>query len=241
MTAFSNNRGMPYKFVAKGESMPFEGAPWPLTETRSRLNWASRLALEEKFKKEEEFNELLTIGYFDGQNIKYHDDGEKGLGETVASLSLGSPADMWFRVKSKHWTGMTKSGQFVNARPLPGTANFEARTNCYEELNDDLDEGETPKAERLRKLAFELHLQDNLRDRKPWLRLRLSHGDVVVMHGRQVQEYFEHQVDPLGTLRFALTCRTILPDHLKEEELPGYEVLPDDGHYDGSKIAGLKP
>ncbi|TKX20787.1 2OG-Fe(II) oxygenase-like protein 7 [Elsinoe australis] len=185
MTAFSNNRGMPYKFVAKGESMPFEGAPWPLTETRSRLNWASRLVLKEKFKKEEEFNELLTIGYFDGQNIKYHDDGEKGLGETVASLSLGFPADMWFRVKSKHWTGMTKSGQFVNARPLPATANFKARTEAYEELNEDLDEGEAPKAEQLRKLATKIHLQDNLRDRKPWLRLRLSHGDVVVMHGRQ--------------------------------------------------------
>ncbi|PNS18046.1 hypothetical protein CAC42_4005 [Sphaceloma murrayae] len=237
MTAFSNNRGMPYKFVAKGESASFEGAPWPLTETRSRLNWASRLVLgQEKFGREEEFNELLTIGYFDGQNIKYHDDGEKGLGATVASLSLGYPADMWFRVKGKHWTGMTKGGQFVNTRPLPGTLEHEARTKAFEELNA----AGTVNPARLREVAGDLDLQDNLRDRKPWLRLRLSHGDVVVMHGRQVQEYFEHQVDPLGTLRFALTCRTILPEHLQKDEMPEYEVLPDNGHYDGSGIVDLK-
>lgn len=50
----------------------------------------------------------------------------------------------------------------------------------------------------------------------------------------------QHQVEPLGSLRFALTCRTILAEHLKPEEMPAYEVKPDDGHYDGSGIEHLK-
>ncbi|KAF2224207.1 hypothetical protein BDZ85DRAFT_260574 [Elsinoe ampelina] len=239
MTAFSNNRGMPYKFVAKGESLPFSGSPWPLTTTRSRLNWASRLVLDEQFDQANEFNELLTIGYFDGQNIKYHDDGEKGLGPTVASLSLGFPADMLFRVKSKHWTGMTKGGQFVHKRPLQGTSHYSSRLSAWEKLRSQIGDA-TPKPDQLKRVATALELQDNVRDRKPWLRLRLSHGDVVVMHGAPLQEYFEHQVDPLGTLRFALTCRTILPGHLSGEEMPEYEVGPDEGGYDGEGIREMR-
>lgn len=47
----------------------------------------------------EPFNEVLSITYFDGQKIDYHDDGEKGVEHTVASLSLGSSATMKFRPK----------------------------------------------------------------------------------------------------------------------------------------------
>ena len=36
---------------------------------------------------------------------QYHDDGEESLGPTVASLSLGCPAKMKWRLKSKYWCG----------------------------------------------------------------------------------------------------------------------------------------
>jgi len=238
MTAFSSNHGMPYKFVASVDSQPFDGAPWPLTETRSRLNWAARTV--NGLREIEEFNELLTIGYFDGQNIKYHDDGEEGLGETVASLSLGHPADMSFRVKRKHLTGVSKAGTFIDKMPIPGTNQYEARKAAYEDLHTVSRLDVAGRKDRLRSLPKELDLKDVCKDRKAWIRLRLSHGDMVVMHGRAIQEYLEHQVDPMGRLRFAMTARTILAHHLKPDELPAYEVGPDDGGYDGSRIAELK-
>ncbi|GAB7343325.1 hypothetical protein MBLNU457_1373t1 [Dothideomycetes sp. NU457] len=239
MTAFSCNHGMPYKFVASVDSQSFDGAPWPLTETRSRLNWAARTTVND-LRKNEEFNELLTIGYFDGQNIKYHDDGEEGLGETVASLSLGHPADMSFRIKRKHLTGVSKSGTFIDKMPIPGTNQYEARRSAYEDLHTILRLDAAGRKDRLRSLAKELDLKDVCKDRKAWIRLRLSHGDIVVMHGRAIQEYLEHQVDPMGRLRFAMTARTIMAHHLKPDELPAYEVGPDNGGYDGSRIAELK-
>jgi len=234
MTAFSNNRGMPYKFVASAESLSFEGSPWPLTETRSRLTWAARRLIGPDVS----FNELLTIGYFQQQNMKYHDDGEFGLGPTVASLSLGYSADMYFRIKGKHWCGTSPSGVFTDTIPLPGTLRYNERMERYLELIEQNDGSN--KASRLRDASTKLGLTWNVKDRKPWLRLRLCHGDNVIMHGNQIQEYFEHQVDSLGSLRFALTCRNILPGHLKTDELPSYNVLPDDGHYNGSRIADLK-
>jgi len=239
MTAFSGNWGMPYKFVASGDSKPFEDAPWPINETRLRLNFTADHCLQENFRVEDEFNELLAFGYFDGQNIKYHDDGEHGLGDTVSTLSLGAPAEMSFRVKAKHFSGVSKTGYFTDRMPLPCTKQYQLRKAAYERLTQEsFPDGGRNK--RLLAIAKELGLRDNCSDRKPLITLRLNHGDVVMMHGSQVQEYLEHQVDPQGGLRFALTCRTILPDHLKPDELPTYEVKRAKGFYDGSNIADMK-
>lgn len=241
MTAFSSNFGMPYKFVASGDSRSFEDAPWPIRETRSRLNWAAKLIVgEADFSSDLGFNELLSIGYFGGQNIKYHDDGESGLGETVASLSLGYAADMSFRVKSKHWNGMSASGILNQKRPLPNTPRYPERLQAYEKLQSTVASSSTNGNQALKQIATDLGLEDNTRARKPWIRMRLSHGDIVIMHGRDIQEYLEHQVDPMGVLRFGLTARTILPGHLKPEEMPSYHVIPDDGYYDGSGIADVE-
>ena len=147
---------------------------------------------------------------------------------------------MSFRVKSKHFTGVSKSGTFTDKMPIPGTCQYEERRVAYEDLHTISKLDYSGRKERLRSMARELNLKDVCKDRKAWIRLRLSHGDIVVMHGRAIQEYLEHQVDPMGRLRFAMTCRTILANHLKPEEKPAYEVGPDDGGYDGSGIAELK-
>lgn len=239
MTAFSCNVGMPYKFVASGDTRSFEDSPWPMPNTRTRLNWAAKKIVGHQFTSE--FNELLTFGYFDGQNIKYHDDGEKGLGDAVATLSLGNPADMSFRIKTKHFTGVSTSGVFTDTLPIPGTNQFEARKNAFEALQaGSMAMTSGDRRNKLIQMAHELGLKDTAKDRKPLIRLRLSHGDIVIMHGQAIQEYLEHQVDPLGSLRFALTCRTILADHLKPEEMPTHEVKPDEGFYDGSAIAQMR-
>ncbi|GAA6009465.1 hypothetical protein JCM11491_003567 [Sporobolomyces phaffii] len=47
------------------------------------------------------------------------------------------------------------------------------------------------------------------------LKLRLRHGDVMVMEGAEMQKRYEHAVEPDG-LRFAATARLIGPDHAKK-------------------------
>lgn len=98
---FSINFGMPYKFAAATASHPFSAAPSSITHTRSRLNWAAKFLMTQEagvayaqIEQEwgaKEFNELLALGYFEKQAIDFHDDGESGLGPTIATLSLSAP------------------------------------------------------------------------------------------------------------------------------------------------------
>ena len=56
------------------------------------------------------------------------------------------------------------------------------------------------------------------------LTMLLRHGDIMVMHGSDMQKYYEHQADSINGLRFALTCRHVLPeiypDQLWKGDLP---------------------
>ncbi|KAI1140779.1 hypothetical protein F5Y05DRAFT_423688 [Hypoxylon sp. FL0543] len=46
----------------------------------------------------------------------------------------------------------------------------------------------------------------------------LKHGDMMVMHGAQIQRLTNHAVDAHGTLRYAMTCRHIRPELIPDEE-----------------------
>ncbi|KAI1127276.1 hypothetical protein F5Y10DRAFT_266347 [Nemania abortiva] len=115
---FSCNMGADYKFgVVVETSNGFETAPDPVMKALSRLTWsgATAVALTASHVAEKglsvdsvsmpnkfvDFNEQLMLGYFEGSQISFHDDGEKELGPTVATLSLGSPSVMRFRGKKK--------------------------------------------------------------------------------------------------------------------------------------------
>ncbi|KAI1343572.1 hypothetical protein F5Y15DRAFT_412357 [Xylariaceae sp. FL0016] len=115
---FVNNIGADYKYgVVVDTSSGFAEAPEAILEALSRLTWAGRTAIDigtKQFQEQDvsidkvsapnefkEFNEQLVLGYFEGSHISYHDDGEKELGPTVATLSLGSPSTMYFRPKLK--------------------------------------------------------------------------------------------------------------------------------------------
>ncbi|KAI1479818.1 hypothetical protein F4774DRAFT_418654 [Daldinia eschscholtzii] len=54
--------------------------------------------------------------------------------------------------------------------------------------------------------------------RKPVLSLKLKHGDMLVMHGEQIQKLYLHAVDPYGKHRFALTCRHVRPNTIPDKE-----------------------
>ncbi|KAL1627670.1 hypothetical protein SLS56_006202 [Neofusicoccum ribis] len=233
---FAVNYGMPYKFIAATESRSFSSACRAVNDTRSRLNWAARHCVgQEIHTPKAEFNELLALGYFERQKIDYHDDGEFGLGPTIATLSIGAPASMRIRLKAKHNHGVSKSSAYVNRPPVPGCLKYEERKAAHEQLEALKQEDEEAYKARLKSLPSELGLQSKGHS-KDVLNMHLGHGDIVIMHGAKIQEYYEHAVDLIGKLRFALTCRYIDADSLKPEDKPTYEVEPDTGNYDGTRI-----
>lgn len=247
MNSFTINYGMPYKFIAAGESLPFTDAPWPVTEAVSRLNWADRMTSGTAVKDQEKFNELYLVAYLQDQSMSYHDDGEKGLGSTVATLSLGGRAEMNFRPKSPFYHGM-KTIHYKKKRmtvmtkdePLPEFPNYELRKQFLGEIQGgNLSEDE--QHERLAEMATALRAAYPAKQSHTkvddYIKLSLGHGDIVIMRGAHLQKYYEHAVTPKGLMRYALTCRTVLPGHLKESELPNYEVDLVQDEYDGSRIA----
>lgn len=152
-----NLQGAKYKYGVKQLSTSFEQAPDVILKTVKRLTWAGRLTVSnnlESFGSFEPFNECLSIGYFEGSRInvstltmflqsltefvQYHDDGEKTLGPTVATLSLGAPARMLFRPKANNTIGKSE------AKEKPAALQF-----------------------------------------------TLEHGDIVIMHGPEIQKFYE--------------------------------------------------
>ncbi|KAI5817650.1 hypothetical protein BZA77DRAFT_366057 [Pyronema omphalodes] len=146
---YTHNVGARYKYVADQPTVTFEEAH-PVVRAacdllKNRVGW---------MHPGTNFNEILSVGYLEEQAMNYHQDGERGLGPTVASISLGCPAEMSFRVKK--------------------TTNSKAS--------------------------------------KPCLKLMLHHGDVMIMHGADIQRVYEHAAKPLGKFRIAATARWIDTD-----------------------------
>lgn len=248
---FTVNYGMPYKFIAATSSHSFDNAARPITATRSRLNWAAQLLHSQEPETtaepepsspgakdtipDGEFNEVLALGYFESQKINFHDDGEFGLGPTIATLSLGAPGTMRIRMKSRHYNGVSASGIYDDAPPLPGCRQYEDRAALQPGLEALRRADPKAYAARRKQIPRELGLTGK-GNAKEVLSMQLAHGDVVVMHGRDVQRYYEHAVEHAGKLRFALTCRYVDPESLQGADRPGYEVGPDGGGYDGSGL-----
>ncbi|KZV82751.1 hypothetical protein EXIGLDRAFT_335607 [Exidia glandulosa HHB12029] len=143
---FSQNFGAPYKFAAETDTnVPFDSAPGCIHASLAIINGRAR-----RVDESTEFNEVLVAAYLDGQQMHYHSDFEAGLRDDIATLSMGSPALMKFRLVS----------------PSKGKKH----PTC--------------------------------------LSLTLSHGDVLVMHGVGIQQYYQHMVAPAG-FRIAATARYI--------------------------------
>ena len=254
MNAFGMNFGMPYKFIASGDSRSFEEAPDAVKTARSLLNWAQRVFLNDDAGYQD-FNEELVFAYMDGQRIKYHDDGEMGLGPRIATLSLGGAATMLLRVKAKYYGQVPNIGVFTYEKPLPlpllessgYTSGFrgkkvlkpckdthDGRYAAWKELKKLKETGDGAGfRKRSKELSKELDLKKT--PGETLLTFHLTHGDIVIMEGEEIQKYLEHQVEPTGSLRFALTCRTVLGNHLPPDQLPKYDVS-EAALYDGSAI-----
>ncbi|PBK79909.1 hypothetical protein ARMGADRAFT_1172179 [Armillaria gallica] len=93
---FSQNSGEPYHYVGGTENtVPWDQAPSAVVGARALMQHRIKLALGDTC--ESEFNEVLSAAYMQKQKMAFHSDSERGLGPTVAGLSLGSPALMHFR------------------------------------------------------------------------------------------------------------------------------------------------
>uniref|UniRef100_A0A0K3C503 FGENESH: predicted gene_1.595 protein n=1 Tax=Rhodotorula toruloides TaxID=5286 RepID=A0A0K3C503_RHOTO len=138
-----------------------------------------------------DFNEILSVAYMSGGKMNYHDDGERGLGPYVASVSLGSDALMTFRAKGKKKTRAFGGGAGQTGKKAKGA------TSTGDEP-EETEEGEGRKADKTKRIVC---------------KMRLRHGDVMVMEGEEMQRLFEHKVEPEG-LRYAATARFVGPDHL---------------------------
>lgn len=120
---------------------------------------------------------------------QYHDDGEESLGPTVASLSLGSPAKMRWRLKAKYWCGFKdklRKHYDPNQPVLLGCRKPEERHKLNELAK-------TVSTEELNKAAqVALAFANNESKTPPMvLELDLRHGDYMVMHGASMQVYYE--------------------------------------------------
>ena len=164
---------------------------------------------------------------------------------------------MLLRVKAKYYGHTSNTGVFTFEEPLPlpilqssgYTSGFRGKNKNKQKPCKDTHEGRYAAWEELkhlkeagdsagfRKRGKELSKELELRKvpAEPLLSFHLTHGDIVIMVGEDIQKYLEHQVEPTGSLRFALTCRTVLGNHLPADELPKYEVA-DAELYNGSTI-----
>ncbi|KAN0107182.1 hypothetical protein V8E52_010384 [Russula decolorans] len=150
---FSQNTGSPYQYIGGSDRTT------PMEDSAKAVRGALELIKQRiatVLGKQIPFNEVLSAAYMEKQKMAFHSDSERGLGPIIASLSLGSAAEMHFRLQSKYNV-----------------------------------------AEGHRKIAMTIILR---------------HGDVLVMDGAGVQEYYEHAVVPKN-FRIVATARLISPEN----------------------------
>lgn len=192
---FAANFGMPYSYSAKAAhlSVAFSNAPDPVIAALGRLIWAGKRVLPNG-AFDDKLNELLLCGYMNDNSMGWHDDGEEGLGITVVTLSLGGMATMHFRMKKKYFTpaALANKEQKINRydpkRNVPvGSKLWEKRTALNAEFGKIPDaEWEKAKREVFKEFATVKAVQC-----KKLLEIELKHGDYLIMHGGEIQKYYE--------------------------------------------------
>ena len=121
---------------------------------------------------------------------------------------------MKIRMKDEFFTGVSKGGHYDPEAPiLPGCLEPEYR----HQLNLTFAGQSTVRKDHLDIKELRTRLRTQKRHCKPMIEMILNHGDMVVMHGADIQKYYEHEVIPSDKLRFALTCRHIQPEKLDAE------------------------
>lgn len=119
---------------------------------------------------------------------QFHDDGERTLGPTIATLSLGGEATMSFRMKKRHYLGFSKSGVYqMDQEPMPGCLEYERRLELYRNRYTISDAHRTSLLNEIVESATMVRVPAS----PQIIRTTLKHGDMIVMHGENIQQYYE--------------------------------------------------
>jgi hypothetical protein len=63
------SKGAPYKYIVAQDSTPFVQAPDVIIRALKRLTWAGKETLDDKHEEFWEFNEMLSVGYFEKSHM----------------------------------------------------------------------------------------------------------------------------------------------------------------------------
>lgn len=123
---------------------------------------------------------------------KYHDDGESSLGPTIATLSLGAKSVMSIRMKYKYYNGLSKTKTLLKDDPVLVGCRMEAERRS---LNGQLANGEIDRTtyDSLRRKTLQ---KGKCGEAPIEIKMELNHGDLVVMHGENLQKYYEVNESP---------------------------------------------
>ncbi|KAK9433562.1 hypothetical protein V1505DRAFT_353064 [Lipomyces doorenjongii] len=188
---FAHNAGAHYKFCETlHKSTPFYLCPKAIPMV---LNFIQAIVRAEGISACDQFNEVLSIAYVECQRISYHSDSEADIGATIASISLGSRAIMKFHKK----VGTVATSRLHNSSGQE-MSNAESMLLWSDIGTDDGIIPTCAPPSKTRKSGF-----------KPILQLELGHGDVVIMHGTDIQRRLVHSVIPTGEFTIAATVRYV--------------------------------
>ena len=117
--------------------------------------------------------------------LKYHDDGEFGLGPTIATLSLGASSTMFIRMKGKYYSGLQENGNLLKEDPvLPGCDKYDSRKGLRDQFRQGIITEKQYDEKRLKIL-------DKYKAPPPIIKMETHHGHLIVMHGDSLQKYYE--------------------------------------------------
>lgn len=141
-----------------------------------------------------------------------HSDGEKELGPTIVTFSLGAHAKMEIQMRDKYFYGASADDakQYDPKQPIvDGCLEPETRREMNASWARWNDEERAKEFKEFKKLYKK-------RSPPTCFETELRHGDYIIMQGAALQQYFVHQIVNLGDIRFALTARHIKPDMLEK-------------------------
>lgn len=228
---FIHNYGRDYQLTVDiRQKSSFEDAPDAIRIAKNAANDLCRQYQMNPTSHKEDFNQCYLAAYFTKNHMGWHADGERGLGSVIATWTLGGEGEMEIAPNDEqYWGQVVGRGKVIEDDALlPGILKREERIELKFDLDQKLaaiqGEGKAQDAER--KKAFEEYneefkelmkddIKGNSETPKTLLKLPLTHGSIVVMHGENFQNYFRHQVHVQGPLRFALTFRCITDEHYK--------------------------
>lgn len=121
--------------------------------------------------------------------VQYHDDGEGWLGPTIVTFSLGSNATMTIRMKGKYYLGATGNNLKTydpNQEIVEGCVAPEYREYMNENWSSWTSKKQTTEFGILKSMR-----PGNSLSPPVVFKTTLAHGDYIVMHGDDLQKYYE--------------------------------------------------